>query len=240
MQGRRVALEAFDGVIVDLDGTLVDTLGDFVFALNLMLKDLAPQAEPALQVDSELVGRMVGKGAEHLVISVLDWLEAQQIWAQTAPNLIAQLDAAHAGYQHHYAAVSGQYSAVYPGAVAGLDILKKAGLQMACVTNKPLAFANDLLIKKRLRSYFSHVFGGDSFARKKPDPLPLLKTCEALGCAPARTLMIGDSSNDARAARSAGCKILLVTYGYNHGEPITTVDADWFVDSVAELGELAG
>jgi len=83
------------------------------------------------------------------------------------------------------------------------------------------------------------VFGGDAFERKKPDPLPLLKTCEALGTQPARTLMIGDSSNDARAARGAGCPVVLVTYGYNHGEPVRGVDADGFVDSLAEFGAAA-
>ena len=79
------------------------------------------------------------------------------------------------------------------------------------------------------------MFGGDSFERKKPDPLPLLKTCEALGTLPARTLMIGDSSNDAAAARAAGCLVVLVTCGYNHGEPVLKVDADGFVDSLAAL-----
>ena len=79
------------------------------------------------------------------------------------------------------------------------------------------------------------VFGGDAFSRKKPDPLPLQKTCQALATAPQRTLMIGDSSNDAQAARAAGCPVLLVTYGYNHGEPIRGVDADAFVDSLQQL-----
>ena len=98
-----------------------------------------------------------------------------------------------------------------------------------------LAFARSLLKLKGLDGFFCEVFGGDSFERKKPDPLPLLKTCEFLGTLPARTLMIGDSSNDARAARAAGCPVLLVTYGYNHGEPVHAVDADGFVDSLAEL-----
>ena len=79
------------------------------------------------------------------------------------------------------------------------------------------------------------VFGGDSFPKKKPDPMPLLKTCEALASPPARTLMLGDSSNDAQAARAAGCPVVLVGYGYNHGQPIQTVDADGFVDSLAQL-----
>jgi phosphoglycolate phosphatase len=78
---------------------------------------------------------------------------------------------------------------------------------------------------KGLLGHFQHVFGGDAFARKKPDPLPLIKTCEALGTPPAQTLMVGDSSNDAQAAGAAGCGVLLVTYGYNHGHPIEEVPA---------------
>jgi phosphoglycolate phosphatase-like HAD superfamily hydrolase len=91
-----------------------------------------------------------------------------------------------------------------------------------------------LLRAKGLHGFFDKVFGGDAFARKKPDPLPLVKTCEALGTPCTRTLMIGDSSNDALAARAAGCPVLLVTYGYNHGEPIRAVDADGFLDSIGE------
>ena len=129
---------------------------------------------------------------------------------------------------------------VFPGAEDGLRALRRRGLALACLTNKPTAFARALLQAKGLDGFFSHVFGGDAFERKKPDPLPLRKTCEALGTAPARTLMIGDSSNDAQAARAAGCPVLLVTYGYNHGEPVRAVDADGFVDSLAELERVVG
>jgi phosphoglycolate phosphatase len=79
------------------------------------------------------------------------------------------------------------------------------------------------------------VYGGDSFERKKPDPLPLLKTCEALGVSPTQALMVGDSSNDAQAARAAGCAVVLVRYGYNHGEPVDGVDADAHVDSLVDI-----
>ncbi len=119
--------------------------------------------------------------------------------------------------------------------VEGLQRLQDAGLRLACLTNKPLAFARPLLVAKGLDGFFSAVFGGDSFERKKPDPLPLQKSCEALGSLPARTLMVGDSSNDAQAARAAGCPVLLVTYGYNHGEPVRLVDADGWLDSL-DLG----
>ena len=118
---------------------------------------------------------------------------------------------------------------------AGLQRLQATGLPMACLTNKPLAFAQALLEIKGLDGFFSQVFGGDSFERKKPDPLPLLRTCEALGCLPARTLMVGDSSNDAQAARAAGCPVVLVTYGYNHGRPIAEENPARVLDNLREL-----
>jgi phosphoglycolate phosphatase len=141
-------------------------------------------------------------------------------------------------YQKHYLAVNGQASQVYAGVVQGLLLLQSAGLKLACLTNKPTAFALPLLKAKGLDGYFSHVFGGDAFAQKKPDPMPLLKTCEALGTLPSRTLMVGDSANDAQAAHAAGCPVVLVTYGYNHGQPIRSVPAHGYVDSLADLARM--
>ena len=225
----------YDAAIVDLDGTMVDTLGDFVAALKLMLAELLPHDSSVQTLDTDAVRLMVGKGSENLVKSVLNHVQAQAGRAQPAIDLVASYDQAQASYQRHYAAVNGQYATLYPGVLQGLDALRQAGIRLACLTNKPAGFARELLRLKGLDGFFSEVFGGDSFERKKPDPLPLLKTCQSLGTLPARTLMIGDSSNDARAARAAGCPVLLVTYGYNHGEPVRRVDADGFVDSLAEL-----
>lgn len=221
-----LTLTHFDAAMVDLDGTLVDTLGDFVAAVNAMLAELRKPGHASQALDAATVGRMVGKGSENLVKAVL---------AHAGEDLPARHAEAMASYQRHYAAINGVHSTVYPGGLEGLRALQQAGLKLACLTNKPLAMARQLLRLKGLDGFFSEVFGGDSFARKKPDPLPLLKTCEALGSVPARTLMIGDSSNDAMAARAAGCPVLLVTYGYNHGEPVREVDADGFIDSLAEL-----
>ncbi|BEU98167.1 phosphoglycolate phosphatase [Acidovorax sp. DW039] len=222
--------DAFDAVIVDLDGTMVDTMGDFNEALNRMLQELELPGIAAAQIEN-----MVGKGSEHLLRSVLSFVLQPMDKAQAAIKIEALFPSAWESYQRHYLAINGGYSAVYPGVVEGLQKLQRAGWPMACLTNKPLSFALPLLKAKGLDGYFAKVFGGDSFERKKPDPLPLLKTCEALGTAPARTLMLGDSSNDAQAARAAGCPVVLVTYGYNHGQPVQSVDANGYVDSLAEL-----
>ncbi|MEJ6021109.1 phosphoglycolate phosphatase [Ramlibacter sp. PS4R-6] len=212
-----------DAAIVDLDGTLVDTLGDFEAALNATLRELALPAIAAHAIEP-----LVGRGSEHLIRAVLAHVGAAA----------ALYEPAWDAYQRHYLAVNGEHSRVYPGAVEGLVSLKRRGLRLACLTNKPGDFARPLLHAKQLAGYFDVVFGGDAFERKKPDPLPLVRTCEALGFSPARTLMVGDSSNDARAARAAGCPVVLVTYGYNHGEPVRAVDADGFVDSLAQLPAL--
>jgi phosphoglycolate phosphatase len=209
--------------IVDLDGTMVDTLGDFEAALNLMLRGLSLPP-----VDRAAIEQMVGKGSEHLIRSVLSHVGAPQDFYPRAWD----------AYQSHYLAINGRHSAVYTGVVEGLQALKRMGLKLACLTNKPTNFAKPLLELKGLGGFFEVVYGGDAFERKKPDPLPLLKTCEAMGIAPSRMLMLGDSSNDARAARAAGCPVILVTYGYNHGEPVHAVDADGFVDSLAEAAAM--
>jgi phosphoglycolate phosphatase len=226
--------DGLDAVIVDLDGTMVDTMGDFNEALGRMLRDLGLPGVAAQQVE-----QMVGKGSEHLLRSVLDCVLGITDKAQAAIKIEALFPAAWASYQRHYLAINGEYSAVYPGVQDGLRSLQASGLRMACLTNKPLSFAKPLLQSKQLDGFFDCVFGGDSFERKKPDPLPLLKTCEALGTSPGRTLMLGDSSNDAQAARAAGCPVVLVTYGYNHGQPVQAVDADGYVDSLVALTAVA-
>ncbi len=220
----------YDAAIIDLDGTMVDTLGDFAEALNRMLGDL--ELPP---IAAQHIERMVGKGSEHLLRSVLNHVLEHMGKAPTAIEIEALYAHAWPSYQRHYLAINGHYARVYPGVEAGLQALRHAGLRLACLTNKPTSFALPLLRAKGLEGYFEQVFGGDSFDKKKPDPLPLLKTCEALQTAPARTLMVGDSSNDAQAARAAGCPVVLVTYGYNHGLPVQAVDADGYVDSLELL-----
>ncbi|HET9644277.1 MAG TPA: phosphoglycolate phosphatase [Burkholderiaceae bacterium] len=206
---------AFDGAIVDLDGTLIDTLGDFEVVLNRMLLDLGLPP-----IDRSFIEQTVGKGSEYLIRRVLEHVGGEG----------SLFDAAWERYTRHYLEVNGDNAEVFPGVVEGLERMRDCGLKLGCLTNKPGAFARPLLQRKGLDRFFAVVFGGDAFERHKPDPLPLLKTCEALGTQPGRTLMIGDSSNDALAARGAGCPVVLVTYGYNHGEPVQRVSAHAHID----------
>ncbi len=212
-------------MILDLDGTLIDTLGDFVAVLNLVLAELGLPA-----VTRGFVERTVGQGSEHLIRSTLAEVGGEA----------ALFEPAWARYQHHYARLNGQQAEVYPGVREGLALLRARGLPLAVLTNKPAAFARELLRRKGLIEHFAFVFGGDDFARKKPDPLPLIKTCEALGTPPAQTWMVGDSRNDAQAAHAAGCPLILMSYGYNHGEDIRAVPARQHVDRLDAISGISG
>lgn len=212
-------------VILDLDGTLVDTLGDFEAALRRTLDDLG--VDPLL-ADREFIGLTVGKGSEYLLHQTLlrVGLPADD------PDLSAK---AMERYQHHYGQINGQESRLFEGVQEGLSRLRDQGWPLACLTNKPGRHARALLEAKGIAGCFEHVFGGDAFARKKPDPLPLIETCRALGQPPSATLMVGDSLNDAQAGHAAGCPVVLVTYGYNHGRPIREVPALAYLDRLSDL-----
>lgn len=215
----RFAAPRLQAAIVDLDGTMIDTLDDFVAALNGMLARLA-----LAPVTRDEVSDYIGKGSEHLVRSVL----TPRLGQETE----ARFDEALAVYQEEYAQINGRHARLYPEVEAGLAALREHGLKLACVTNKPHRFAVALLEQYGLAQHFDAVFGGDSLPRKKPDPLPMLAACAALGVAPAATVAIGDSENDARAGRAAGTATLTVPYGYNHGRAIQTIESDGIVDSL--------
>jgi phosphoglycolate phosphatase len=217
---------AICAAIIDLDGTMLDTVPDFHVAINRMRLDL--DLAPITQAQ---IAMMVGKGSEHLIRSVLA-LDFEP------PEVAQHFEAALAEYQRHYHDINGVHSTVYADVVAGLEALSAQGVRLACVTNKPVAFAVPLLEQKKLASFFEIVYGGDSLARKKPDPMPLLQVCADFGLAPEQVVAIGDSSNDAEAARAAGCWVLTVPYGYNHGVAIHETDSDGIVSSLLEAATL--
>jgi len=212
--------------IIDLDGTMLDTMPDFHVALNGMRADLG--LSPIAQ---EVITPMVGKGSENLIRSVLA-LDFD------AAMVEQRFDAAMASYQRHYLAINGQFSVLFDGVIEGLEKMRTDGLRLACVTNKPIAFTTPLLALKGLDGFFDVVYGGDSLAQKKPHPLPLLQVCRDFDLAPSAVVAIGDSSNDAEAARAAGCPVLTVPYGYNHGRPVQEIDSDGIVDSLLSAAEL--
>ncbi|WP_449369952.1 phosphoglycolate phosphatase [Thiomonas sp.] len=218
-----LAGHAVQAAIVDLDGTLIDTLGDFHAALSRLMDELDLPA-----VSREQVEHRIGKGSEYLVLQTLRIHLADDQAGALYPRAIET-------YQRIYGTINGQYSSPFPGVPEGLAALKAAGLRLACITNKPTVYARELLGIKGLLQHFEVVNGGDAFARKKPDPMPLVQTCRQIGLPTASVLMIGDSQNDALAARAAGCPVALVTYGYNHGEPVRAVDADGFADRIGDL-----
>ncbi len=219
-------LKDIRAAIIDLDGTMVHTAPDFHVAVNRMRAelDLAP-------LEMETITHFVGKGTENLMRRVLGVDFDNDGVEQHYPRALAS-------YQKHYLEINGEYSSVYPGVHEGLAALRAKGLRLACVTNKPIDFATPLLEKTGLRRYFDVVYGGDSLPKKKPDPYPLLKVCEDFGVRPAQALAIGDSSNDAQAARAAGCRVLNVPYGYNHGESIHKVDSDGIVSTLLDAAQL--
>jgi phosphoglycolate phosphatase len=211
------------GVMFDLDGTLLNTGSDLAAAANAVRLDMGL---PAL-AESRLVN-MVGKGADRLMHRVL----TDDLDGQAAPSDFTR---ARALFDKHYANLNGTTAVIYPGVIECLGRLRQAGLRVACVTNKPLQFTHPLLRLKGLAQWFDPIVGGDSFAAKKPDPLPLLEVARGWQLEPGHCVMVGDSINDVQAARSAGMRVWAVPYGYNEGRDIQLAQPDGIVKFLDQL-----
>ena len=206
--------------MIDLDGTMLDTVADLAIAVNLMLTRLGRQP-----LDEALVRNFVGKGIPNLVQRAL----VGRMEGEVDPDLFAR---ALPVYLDCYESVNGKHTLLYPGVLEGLDALKRAGFPLACVTNKSERFTLPLLKQMKLADYFAVVVSGDTLPKKKPDPLPLTHACKELGIAPREMLMIGDSLNDTLAARAAGCPVFCVPYGYNEGHDVRELDVDAIVETL--------
>lgn len=211
-------------VLIDLDGTLVDSAPDIVAAANRMLEELNAAPLPFDKVSS-----FIGKGVPNLVRCVL-----------LASGLSDRVDAAFAEelFYQHYRETNGRFGTVFPGVREGLSALKDAGYRLACVTNKPFGLAETLLQIARLDGYFSTLIGGDSIPQMKPAPEPLLHACQLLEASPARAVMVGDSGVDVAAASAAGMPVYIVRYGYPGPAGLDALRCDAFIDSFEQLAAL--
>lgn len=207
-------------VMFDLDGTLVDSVPDLAAAIDTMLGRLGRPA-----AGTENVRDWVGNGAAVLVRRAL----AGSIEHAAVDD--AQADSALAVFLEAY---SGEHrlTTVYPGVIALLDWLQARQVPMAVITNKPQRFVAPLLEQVGLGGYFKWLIGGDTLAQQKPHPAALLHVMQQAGVSSDESLFVGDSRNDVLAARAADVKVVAVSYGYNHGEPIAAQNPDELVDSL--------
>ena len=213
-------------VTIDLDGTLLDTIPDLAAAANMMLSELdRPPLEEAL------IRTFVGKGIANLVQRTL-------VGALEGDVDPALMQIGLTVFERCYSEVNGRHTTIYPGVEAGLARLAGQGIPLACVTNKSTRYTLPLLDMLGLAASFEQVIAGDTLARRKPDPAPLLHAAVLFGIAPGDMLMIGDSLNDTLAARAAGCPVFCVTYGYNEGLDVRSLDTDAVVDSLDEAAGL--
>ncbi len=210
-------------VLIDLDGTLVDSVPDLAYCIDEMMRSLGkkPWGE-------EKVRTWVGNGVDRLVMRALTdtlWDDPEgEVFSVAKPIFMAL-----------YAENTSGRSCLYNGVVEGINYLKSHAYKVGCVTNKAEAFTIPLLKDVGLYDKFDLVVSGDTTAKKKPDPMPLLYAAEKLGEQPADCLMVGDSMHDVKAARNAGFQVVSVPYGYNHGVDIREANPDAVIDSLAEL-----
>ncbi|ETI61748.1 phosphoglycolate phosphatase [Marinomonas profundimaris] len=207
-------------VCLDLDGTLVDSVPDIAGAVDAFLSELgAPLAGEAL------VRSWVGFGSAKLIEQALSW-------ADIDPN---KHEEAYRIFLMHYHAHLTDKTALYPNVKALLKAFKHHNVPVALITNKPSVFVKPLMDHFELTEQFGWLLGGDTLEEKKPSAMPLLHCSESIEALPENCLMIGDSITDFNAAKNAGFKCALVTYGYHQGVDLTTLGADAIIDDLAEL-----
>lgn len=213
-------------ILCDLDGTLLDTVPDIAEAVDAVLLELG-----RAPLGDAIVRDYVGQGVDVLLHRAL----GGGLDARTEADLHAR---ARRLFDAAYAATNGRRTRLYPGVREGLDAFRVLGLRLACVTNKPQAPTDAVLAQFGLEAYFEFALGGDVLPQRKPQPEPLWHAAHRLGIDAAACLMLGDSANDAKAARAAGMPVVLVDYGYTEGRPIGEIDCDRVVASFVDVAAM--
>jgi phosphoglycolate phosphatase len=200
-------------IVIDLDGTLLNTAPQLSEAANRMLRDIdyAP-------VSQTLLSSYIGNG--------ISWLVKRALTGDMHATPDAALyDHALPIFEKHYTELLLE-SKTFDGVIEGLDAMKAAGFRLGCITNKVERYTTPLLVGVGLAKYFEITLAGDTLPEKKPHPMPLLHAAKFFSVPIEQLLLIGDSLSDTLAARAAGCPVFCVPYGYNHGEPVETLDQD--------------
>jgi len=210
-------------VIIDLDGTLIHTAPDIGAAANAMLEEMGMN-----RYEQPVIESWIGNGVSRLVKRALTG-------SMDGEPDAAVFERAYPLFLKHYGDVLADRSRPYAGVVEGLERLQSMGFALACVTNKAEMFTRPLLDALDLSRFFALVVAGDTLPKKKPDPMPLLHACSHFGIEPAQGVLVGDSLNDAQAARAAGMPVILVTYGYNRGADVRSLSPEAVIDSLTEL-----
>jgi len=213
-------------VLIDVDGTLVDSVPDLAYCVDEMMKQLGMPEHGEAKV-REWVGNGVERLTRRALIGRLEGEPDETLYEKAYPIFLKL-----------YAENTSKRSKLYPGVKEGLAYLKQAGYRLGCVTNKAEQFTVPLLKTLGVYDDFEIVVSGDTLAKKKPDPMPLLHVAGFFGVKPEQALMIGDSVSDVTAARAAGFQIVCMSYGYNHGVDIREASPDAVIDSMAELPDL--
>jgi phosphoglycolate phosphatase len=212
-------------IMIDVDGTLVDSVPDLAFCIDEMMQKLGLQ-----KWGEDKVRHWVGNGVPKLVERALSGeLEGRPIKEV--------FDVAYPIFLDLYEDNNAQRSYLYDGVREGLDYLKSQGYQLGCVTNKSEQFTHPLLKALGIFNDFKIIISGDTLAKRKPDPMPLLYCAEHFNMKPEECLMLGDSVSDVKAARTAGFDIICMSYGYNHGNDIADENPDLVIDSMSQLSD---
>jgi len=211
--------------MIDVDGTLVDSVPDLAYCVDQMMIALCKPV-----IGNERVRHWVGNGVPRLVERAL----VGQLEGTPSKE---EFDKAYPIFLDLYSKNSSVRSHLYEGVMEGLDYLKSKDYLIGCVTNKAEQFTIPLLKTLGIFEYFKIVISGDTLEKKKPDPLPLIHSANFFKLNPKDCLMLGDSVSDVKAARAAGFNIICMSYGYNHGNNIADENPDLVIDSMRKLRE---